>query len=161
MDIIDQMWFFQHFILNVFELHPFEVEMVYNTWNLTVILLAGGNQPCQPKGHFMAPQTPICLAFPFSKFTFHPGLGQPFPGGTTCSIHTRSFGVQSLTALLSEEMQLIDWIRRFLFFFFGCFLCFAAYWGMWMTNFLWPAFEGWSLSRAGVAIAQRWNVLGT
>lgn len=37
MDIIDQMGFFQYFILSAFELHPLGVEMDYNkkTWNLT------------------------------------------------------------------------------------------------------------------------------
>lgn len=50
-----------------------------------VILLREGRQSCQPKGHFMAPQTPICLAFPFSKFTFHPWTRSALPRNNNLS----------------------------------------------------------------------------
>lgn len=56
-----------------------------------------GRQWCQPEGHSMAPQTPTCLAFPFSKFTFHPWTGSGLPRNNN-SFNPRTFlcGVPSL-----------------------------------------------------------------
>lgn len=85
--------FFQHFILNAFELHPFGVEMVYNkkTRNLTnKMILLGGRYDCVSQKDTLWPlkHQPAWLFLSVNSL-FSPGPGQPFPGRITPSMHTR------------------------------------------------------------------------
>lgn len=140
--VLIECYFFQHFLLNVFELPTFGGGGGRMTTIERFKKLANKICDCVRRretvpfawssifsleGQFMAPQTPNCLASSVSWLSLH-GLEFQLLPGRIIVMQSIEFSMEldcSIIAFPSEHMQLIDWIL-WLFFCFDCFLCFVA-----------------------------------